>query len=733
MVIGFFIQPRNGSLFEKKKEAVKKYNLVQLKQQLFQEYCFDQKLEQKTCKQVAKLASPLYSGLTVEDPKKKIDDLLKDLEKESKNKKPKERIPPEKKKDKKHKTKEIKKITLKQVIKAKRKDKLYPFKKILSKFIVDMGYGKFKDYQKFPVFKKFQINQRKYIQSLKSMYLKEHHFSTLTQTPTAAVHSVFRHANLMHILGNMVVIIGLGRYVEMFFGPLLTFIIFLLGGVGGAYAFAQFSPPYEIVPLVGASGGASTLMGAFLVLFRSRKIKFLVLPFPHEMFIVHIPPTLLLPIFLLAGDLSGINADVLQSGSVAYWAHLGGFVVGLLPAILYLNLKSISWPMLYPFEQNEVKGVLREKNLDAKIREARRILQYNEDNIYVKVELLCQLVSIPPTQQSVLYLRKYLQTTLALCLHHDKTKWALMLLRYIPTHFPIHKYLNRLGQENTLKLANYALQNGEYWVSVRMLNSFLSRFDDAYMAREIWQKSLGHLKLAHQQPEQWQLVKEMNASQGLECFSVMVEDLDKSVVAAAEGSEVVDGNLAMDSQGPGVSSGSPESPNQDIDPKHYLLKVREDYHLYQNAIPFKRGMAFFIDFVVQSALIELLTKTLPSSWESVLPIWRVICIIGVFCVYTLIPTLKSGQTMGKKAYGIRVVPMLHGRPLTLLQVLFREVTKYIQLFSFSLLYLQIFFHQQHRTLYDLMTKVKVIDYRDNPQAAEEEREFWGNQPQANNL
>jgi len=156
------------------------------------------------------------------------------------------------------------------------------------------------------------------------------------EQPLTILTSMFLHGGVMHILGNMLFLWVFGDNLEdeMGHGPFLLF--YLAGGAGAALA-QIVADPASPVPMVGASGAVAAVMGGYILLFPRARVDILI-------FIIVIIRIVPLPAWLMLGlwfgmqVVSGAVSDV-AGGGVAYWAHAGGFVVGLaLTLPLWLRL-----------------------------------------------------------------------------------------------------------------------------------------------------------------------------------------------------------------------------------------------------------------------------------------------------------------------------------------------------------------------------------------------------------
>ncbi len=148
--------------------------------------------------------------------------------------------------------------------------------------------------------------------------------------------SMFMHAGLAHIAGNMLYLWIFGDNVEDRLGHVKYLAFYLLGGVAASLAHLLTNPASQI-PTVGASGAIAAVLGAYLVLFpQSRIVTFIPLGFFMRLTVV--PAVFVLGLWfvlqLFSGVLSLGGPDV---GGVAFWAHIGGFVVGVLVAIPFIS------------------------------------------------------------------------------------------------------------------------------------------------------------------------------------------------------------------------------------------------------------------------------------------------------------------------------------------------------------------------------------------------------------
>ncbi len=145
--------------------------------------------------------------------------------------------------------------------------------------------------------------------------------------------SMFMHASWSHILGNMVFLWAFGPQIEDAMNPWRYTAFYLAGGIVAMLAQVA-ADPTSTIPNLGASGAIAAVMGAFLVTYPRDKIRTILL-FGWFARITFIPAALLIGIWFLVQLLSfGVIADV-QSGGVAYLAHIGGIIFGSVTARLF--------------------------------------------------------------------------------------------------------------------------------------------------------------------------------------------------------------------------------------------------------------------------------------------------------------------------------------------------------------------------------------------------------------
>jgi membrane associated rhomboid family serine protease len=140
--------------------------------------------------------------------------------------------------------------------------------------------------------------------------------------------SMFLHGSLLHVLGNMWMLWIFGDNIEDYLGHFSYLVFYLLSGMAASLTHVLFNASSGI-PSIGASGAIAGVMGAYFVLFPRARV---LIWFP-PIFVFPVPAWLMLGYWGVSQFLSGAAtsiAETTQTTGIAFWAHVGGFVVGIL-------------------------------------------------------------------------------------------------------------------------------------------------------------------------------------------------------------------------------------------------------------------------------------------------------------------------------------------------------------------------------------------------------------------
>jgi membrane associated rhomboid family serine protease len=154
--------------------------------------------------------------------------------------------------------------------------------------------------------------------------------------------AMFLHGGWFHILSNMWVLFIFGDNVEDRMGHSSYLVFYLLSGVA-AGLMQSFLLPQSSAPMIGASGAIAGVLGAYLVLFPRARILSLV-PILFIFTVIEVPAVIFLLFWFASQLFSGFLSLGGASGSgVAWWAHVGGFVFGLLGVFLFAKRRRVRY------------------------------------------------------------------------------------------------------------------------------------------------------------------------------------------------------------------------------------------------------------------------------------------------------------------------------------------------------------------------------------------------------
>jgi len=145
--------------------------------------------------------------------------------------------------------------------------------------------------------------------------------------------SMFMHGGWMHIIGNMLYLWIFGNNIEDTVGHVRFVLFYLLCGAAAALAQSVINPHSE-VPMIGASGAIAGVLGAYMVLFPRAHVLVLV-PLGFFFPVMRLPALLVLGFWFVLQFFQGGLMAPGEEGGVAYWAHIGGFVTGIVLIFLF--------------------------------------------------------------------------------------------------------------------------------------------------------------------------------------------------------------------------------------------------------------------------------------------------------------------------------------------------------------------------------------------------------------
>ncbi len=145
--------------------------------------------------------------------------------------------------------------------------------------------------------------------------------------------SMFMHAGLLHIAGNLLFLFIFGDNVEDSMGHFRYFVFYLVVGILSGFAHI-YANPSSAVPSLGASGAISGVLGAYFLLFPAARVATLIFLL-FFFWVMEIPAWVFLGLWFLLQAISGASSMNTNGGGVAFWAHIGGFVSGFILILFF--------------------------------------------------------------------------------------------------------------------------------------------------------------------------------------------------------------------------------------------------------------------------------------------------------------------------------------------------------------------------------------------------------------
>jgi membrane associated rhomboid family serine protease len=150
--------------------------------------------------------------------------------------------------------------------------------------------------------------------------------------------SMFMHASWMHIIGNMLYLWIFGDNIEDRLGHAKFLVFYLICGLAASMAHVVFAAS-SVIPSLGASGAIAGVLGAYLILFPKKNVRVL---FARQ--VVNMPAFIVLGLWILLQIFSQIGVSGGQSSGVAYLAHIGGFLAGVVLIFLFGGRSKLGAP-----------------------------------------------------------------------------------------------------------------------------------------------------------------------------------------------------------------------------------------------------------------------------------------------------------------------------------------------------------------------------------------------------
>lgn len=175
-----------------------------------------------------------------------------------------------------------------------------------------------------------QVSARQVYQSISSydLLVYEYGFRSAQFAPLTLLTSLFLHGGIMHLAGNMLFLFIFGDNVEFRLGRFRYLLTYLFCGIAATLFYALFATKSQ-VPLIGASGAISGVLGCYFLWYPRNRVRCFLFFFPFIMTSIYLSARLVLGFYLLVDNLLPFLFASSSASGVAYGAHIGGFLGGL--------------------------------------------------------------------------------------------------------------------------------------------------------------------------------------------------------------------------------------------------------------------------------------------------------------------------------------------------------------------------------------------------------------------
>jgi membrane associated rhomboid family serine protease len=154
--------------------------------------------------------------------------------------------------------------------------------------------------------------------------------------------SMFMHGGFFHLGGNMLYLWIFGNNIEDRLGHVRFILFYLFCGIVAAYSHA-FAASHSMTPMIGASGAVSGILGAYVLLFPRARVHTLIF-LGFFITTVRIPALIVIVFWAIIQFINGmLSSGLREGGGVAWFAHIGGFLAGLVTITLWLPRRSKRW------------------------------------------------------------------------------------------------------------------------------------------------------------------------------------------------------------------------------------------------------------------------------------------------------------------------------------------------------------------------------------------------------
>ncbi len=300
--------------------------------------------------------------------------------------------------------------------------------------------------------------------------LKEHFFyNKWGATPShlsiiTLITSMFIHVSFLHLFFNMLFLWLVGLNIEDDWGRPVFLILYLVGGIFSTLIYAGMSANKGI-PLIGASGAISVIMGAFMIRHFKTRIRyfyFILLIFYPIWGTINIPAYVALPLWFLE-QVFGASMSAHANGGVAYWAHIGGFLFGVVAGLLIRftglekevlepNIEKDREKVKFSPEMTNALKYIEKQNYEKAIEQLKNHLSNNSRDIDAYNLLIDSLIKTGRKEETIPYYEKLIE----LASSNDN------MIKHIYANMIDNDVVESASPKTLYSIANYLYKNERF-------------------------------------------------------------------------------------------------------------------------------------------------------------------------------------------------------------------------------------------------------------------------------
>ncbi len=339
------------------------------------------------------------------------------------------------------------------------------------------------------------------LSELISYYKEKDYLNKSNMTISSLIKAQFSHGSLLHLIGNMVALIGFGIYVEARLGSANFLVVYLIGGFLGLSGSTFFFLKPESF-LLGASANVFSIMGCFFILFFKHYIKFFLFYFIVWKRIV-LPVNYSFPFFFILVEVSN---QLLAGNNVANDAHLIGMGVGIVFSAIFFVSNPIQWPFIYQIELDKFETAKKTIDFEEQSKVCSDILEFNPINFKVRLFILLKALERYESHgglddKTKQVFMDHLERYIGKFISEKRFDLCALLIKKIPFSLGFTPYFKGLSQKQIIKLGDYFLDSRDYCIALRFYQLFIDYYPESKRTKNILRTCEGVLSGLHSNEE----------------------------------------------------------------------------------------------------------------------------------------------------------------------------------------------------------------------------------------